>query len=95
MTQIIVAIIGGLAIVSAASIPVLWQRRHIGKSNGQGTVVAMLERSLSWQALHQEQDRQFQLWVAKQLGVEPSVIQPAPVDWDNDPTVEPSARPRS
>lgn len=39
--------------------------RHIGRSNGQGTVVEMLEGNIKWQERHAAQDRR----VAKFLGV--------------------------
>ena len=83
MTAVLVAFIGMVGVVAAAFLaawlPGRRSRKTIGQSNGLGTVVEMLENSLTWQALHQEQDRQFQVWVSEQLGIAPPVITSVPV----------------
>lgn len=38
--------VAALAVIVAAGLPVIWGRRNIGRRNGQGTVVQMLESVL-------------------------------------------------
>ncbi len=55
-----------LAVVIAACIAAIpatiaalasWSnKRHIGRSNGKGTVVQLLENNIEWQGAHQAQD---------------------------------------